>query len=46
MGTYFNGVLSADENLQIVSNTARGVLRGFGAYVGEDWRVPTVTTGK
>jgi hypothetical protein len=40
MGTYFNGVLSADENLQIVSNTARGVLRGFGAYVGEDWRVP------
>ena len=40
MATYFNGVLSADENLQIVSNTARGVLRGFGAYVGEDWRVP------
>lgn len=40
MGTYFNGVLSADENLQVVSNTARGVLRGFGAYVGEDWRVP------
>lgn len=40
MGTYFNGVLSADRNLQIVSNTARGVLRGFGAYVGEDWRVP------
>ena len=40
MGTYFNGVLSADGNLQIVSNTARGVLRGFGAYVGEDWRVP------
>lgn len=38
--TYFNGVLSADENLQIVSNTARGVLRAFGAYVGEDWRVP------
>ena len=34
MGTFFNGVLSADENLQIVSNTARGVLRGFGAYVG------------
>lgn len=40
MATYFNGVLSADENLQGVSNTARGVLRGFGAYVGEDWRVP------
>lgn len=40
MGTFFNGVLSADENLQIISNTARGVLRGFGAYVGEDWRVP------
>jgi hypothetical protein len=39
-GTYFNGVLSADANLQIISNTARGVLRGFGAYVGEDWRVP------
>lgn len=42
LGTFFNGVLSADENLQIVSNTARGVLRGFGAYVGEDWRVPSV----
>lgn len=40
MGTFFNGVLSADDNLQIVSNTARGVLRGFGAYVGADWRPP------
>lgn len=40
IGTYFNGVLSADGNLQIVSNTARGVLRGFGAYVGDDWRLP------
>jgi len=40
MGTYFNGVLSADRNLQIVSTTARSVLREFGAYVGEDWRVP------
>lgn len=39
MATYFNGVLSADEGLQTVSNTARSVLRGFGAYVGEDWRV-------
>jgi len=42
-GTFFNGVLSADENLQMVSNTARGVLRSFGAYVGEDWRVPQPT---
>lgn len=40
MGTFFNGVLSADANLQVVSNTARDVLRGFGAYVGEDWRAP------
>lgn len=40
MGTFFNGVLSADDNLQIVSNTARGVLRGFGAYVGTDWQPP------
>ena len=40
MGTFFNGVLSADDNLQIVSNTARRVLRGFGAYVGTDWRPP------
>lgn len=40
MGTFFNGVLSADRNLQVVSNTARGVLRSFGAYVGEDWRPP------
>lgn len=40
MGTFFKGVLSDDENLKVVSNTARGVLRSFGAYVGEDWRVP------
>jgi hypothetical protein len=31
IGTFFNGVPSADQNLQIVSNTARAVLRGFGA---------------
>jgi hypothetical protein len=37
MGTFFNGVLSLDENLQVVSNTARGVLRSFSAYVGADW---------
>jgi hypothetical protein len=37
MGTYFNGVLSADRDLRMISNTARGVLRGFGAYVPEDW---------
>jgi hypothetical protein len=40
MGTYFNGVLSADARLQMVSNTARAVLRGFNSYVGEDWSVP------
>lgn len=40
IGTFFNGVLSADENLQTVSNTARGVLRGFGDYVGADWIPP------
>lgn len=38
MATFFNGVLSADQDLQVVSNMARGVLRGFGGYVGEDWR--------
>lgn len=40
MATYFNGVLSADAALQTVSCAARDILRGFGAYVGEDWRVP------
>lgn len=45
MGTFFNGVLSADTVLQTISNTARGVLRGFGAYVGEDWRVPALESG-
>lgn len=45
MATFFNGVLSADVGLQTISNTARSVLRSFGAYVGEDWRVsvPPVT---
>lgn len=37
MATYFNGVLSADVMLHAVSNAAREVLRGFGAYVGDDW---------
>lgn len=41
MATYFNGLLSADAGLQTISNTARGVLRGFGAFVGEDWTVPS-----
>lgn len=45
MGTFFNGVLSADAGLQVISNTARGVLRGFGAYVGDDWRVPEADAG-
>lgn len=43
MGTFFNGVLSADQNLQTVSNTARSVLRSFGAYVGEDLQLPMPT---
>ncbi len=31
LGTFLDGLLSADEDLQIVSNTARGMLRSFGA---------------
>ncbi|WP_137898907.1 hypothetical protein [Sphingomonas sp. 2SG] len=38
MATFFNGVLSADAGLQDISFGARSVLRGFGAFVGEDWR--------
>ena len=37
MGTFFDGVLSRDKEQQTISNTARGILRGFGAYVGDDW---------
>lgn len=37
MATFFNGVFSLDQQQQTISNTARGVLRGFGAFVGEDW---------
>lgn len=40
MGTFLNGVLSADEGLQTVSWRARAILRGYGAYVGEDWQAP------
>jgi hypothetical protein len=39
MATYFNGVLSRDRALQHLSNSARGVLRGFGGFVGKDWIV-------
>ncbi len=36
MGTFFSGMLSGDTEQQTNSNMATGVLRGFGAYVGED----------
>jgi hypothetical protein len=45
MGTLFNGVPSTDATLQTVSNTARRVLRGLGAYIGEVWRVPAPDGG-
>jgi hypothetical protein len=37
LASYFNGVLSADNTLQATSQTAREILRRFGAYVGVDW---------
>jgi hypothetical protein len=37
MATFFNGVLSGDDGLQQISHGSRAVLRGFGAYVGDDW---------
>ena len=37
MGSYFNGVLSGDGDLQTTSMTARAILRRFGAFVGADW---------
>jgi hypothetical protein len=40
MGTYFNGVMSLDKDLQFVSKAARDVLRHFGAFVGWDWTLP------
>ena len=40
VGTFFNGVLSRDKNLQEVPRAARHLLRLWGAYVGEDW-IPT-----
>lgn len=38
IGTFFNGVASADQRLQLVSKTARRLLRDWGAYVGDDVR--------
>jgi len=38
VGSFFNGVLSADLRLQEVSRAARHLLRLWGAYVGPDWR--------
>lgn len=38
VGTFFNGVLSADQMLQEISQAARHLLRLWGAYVGPDWR--------
>jgi len=37
LGTYFQGVLSKDDDLQNSSLAARAILRRFGAYVGDDW---------
>lgn len=38
MGSYLNGILTADGRLQTISQASRDLLRGFGAYVGDDWR--------
>ncbi|WP_420142802.1 hypothetical protein [Sphingomonas sp.] len=40
LATFFNGVLSSDAALQTISSRARGVLRGYGAHVGDDWSPP------
>lgn len=45
LGTYFNGVLSADGDLQDTSYGARRLLRGFGAFVGDDWQ-PHIPDGE
>jgi hypothetical protein len=37
VGTFFDGVLSLDKDLQEVSRGARHLLRLWGAYVGDDW---------
>lgn len=39
-GSYFDGVLSADDLVKDVSAIAREVLRSYGAYVPVDWHPP------
>lgn len=45
LSTYFNGVLSNDALVQDASRIARAILRGYGAYVGDDWVLLTKLGG-
>lgn len=40
VGTFFEGVLSADKQVANTSSAARSILRAWGAYVGADWQHP------
>lgn len=42
VGTFFEGVLSGDVQVKTVSWAARRILRSWGAYVGEDWQLPSL----
>lgn len=37
IGSFFNGVLSGDKNLQDVSGSVRSLLRSWNSFVGDDW---------
>ncbi len=39
ISTFFNGILSGDKKLKRVSGSARAILRGWNAYVGQDCEV-------
>lgn len=43
MGTFFSGVISNDQRLQLVSINARKTLRDWGAYVGPEFRQAIAT---
>lgn len=40
MSTYFNGVLSGDKLTREASYAARRILKGYGGYIGDDWKPP------
>lgn len=40
IGTFFEGVLSADKQVAGTSSVVRSILRSWGAYVGDDWQHP------